>query len=1124
MQVLHDGQPITDFASRKAEALLAYLLLNPQPHPRDTLADLLWDDRTQKQALGNLRVLLSNLRKLLPDLLLIERQTVQRNPDYPLFLDTTELRTTLALLDEGPMGEETAVSLQAALEKYRGPLLAGLFLRDARRFEEWLLVVRERWQQLALRGLHQLALHQFSYGDLPAAERTAHQLVELDPLRERSQQLLLRVLARQGHGNAALQQYQQFAQLLNAELGVPPAPETERLYQRIRQARTNPVRPLPPERSALLGRQAELAAVQQRLDDSPTRLVTLLGIGGIGKTRLALTIAHLRQQDYLNGVCFVSLAAATTRDELETAVAQALGLNLAGSNTQLLDFLREREMLLVLDNVEQMVDAVVGWIRLLLTQAPDVQLLVTSRERLLLREEWVLPLDGLPLEGANNAALALLRQRVAQFAPDLPDDGTTLAALRDICQLVDGVPLALELAASALAYHSPAHVAAELKQNFDFLRSKLRDLPERHRSIRVVFAHSWSLLTPAERESFSRLSVFWGGFSLAAATAVAQANRLVLESLLAKSLVQRQPDGRFALHDLLRQFAVEKLAGDGAVETAVLQAHATYFANYLQTHLAEMGAATESALQAITREFENIQAAWRRLVERREETAVLQMLGGFLAYFYIRGLFHPGLAVLTQAAEAFVDGSPRLRAEIRVRQALFLGEIGQYEAAILAADEAVGWVNDGETAVHAIANLCRGYAHWSQGNYDSAKPELEQAIEQAQLADLGWIAAQSLNTLGNVLLDQGDLAAAQAAHREALAQAAAIGHQRLEASARINLGNDFWHAGEFIPAHEQFEQALTICQSVGIRQIESLAHLNIGLVDSELGDYASSVSHIEQALAISREVGDRRGEGNAVLNLLVVFMEQCRYGDAAELLPDALAVCRAVGDQQGEAMALDLSAHIHLLAGEFDQAASVLAETWQLCERIGDGWGLLETRLSQARLYWHLGDFVESVRLAGDGVVRARAFADQANEAKGLSLVGHGRLAQERYQDALPAYESAIAIWQALGQAHLTLESKAGRLLCLLRLQRPLPRQDLDSLVEQLLHSPLHGLSEPGRPLYMGYRLLRELEDERAALIGERGRAFLRETAVQFPHFRQQAGYRHQISFHHALLTKQDND
>ena len=1120
MQVLHNGQPMTDFVSRKAEALLAYLLLNPQPHPRETLADLLWDDRTQKQALGNLRVLLSNLRKLLPGVLLISRQSVQRNPDYPLVLDTAVLQAVLALLDVEPMGVETAVSLQSALQKYRGPLLAGLFLRDARRFEEWLLVVRERWQQQAMRGLHQLALHQFSHGDLAAAAQTAHQLVALDPLRERSQQLLLRVLARQGHSNAALQQYQQFAKLLEAELGVPPAPETERLYQRIRQARLNPSRPLPPEGGPLLGRQAELAAIQQRLDDPTTRLVTLQAIGGMGKTRLALAIAHLRQRDYLNGVCFVPLATATIGEELDTAVAQAVGLELVGSKTQLLDFLREREMLLVLDNVEQMVDVVVSWIRPLLAQAPDVQFLITSRERLQLREEWVLPLSGLSLAAADLSALDFLRRRATQFAPDLPEDTATVATLHHICQLVNGVPLALELAAAALAYHSPAHVAAELAQNIDFLRTQLRDLPERHRSMRAVFAHSWSLLTLVEQRGFAQLSVFQGSFDLAAAMAVSQVDRFVLESLLAKSLIQRHADGRYTLHELLRQFAAEKLAADETLEAAVQQAHTVYFSTYLHTHLAEMGAATDDALTAVSEEFENIQAAWRRLVNLGEETAVLQMLGGFSAYFYIRGLFHPGLAALTLAAEAFVAGSSRLRAEIRVRHALFLTEIGAYEAAILAADEAMGIDRGGGTAVHAIANLCRGYAHWSQGNYEAAKLELEQANEQAETADLGWVAAQSLNTLGNVLLDQGETAAAQVAHRQALAQAAAIGHQRLEASTRINLGNDYWHAGEFAQAHEQFEQALHICQAAGIRQVESLAHLNIGLVDSELGAHDSSVAHIERALAISREVGDRRGEGNALLNLLVVFMELNRFGNVADLLPDALATCRAVGDQQGAAMALDLSAHIHMLTGEFAQAEAVLAETWQLSDRIGDGWGLMETRLSQARLQWHLGDFAECVRLAEDGLARAREMSDQASEAKALCVLGNGRLAQESYEKAKEAYEQATVIWEESGQTHLTLASEAGRLLCLWRLKRPLPDQAIDNLIQQLLNGSLHGLLDPGRLFSTTHLLLTELEDERVAVVQARGKQFLMETAVQFPHPSQQDGYLHNISFHHALLQE----
>ncbi|MCB8979288.1 MAG: tetratricopeptide repeat protein [Ardenticatenaceae bacterium] len=1121
MQVLHNGQPITDFASRKAEALLAYLLLNPQPHPREMLADLLWDDRTQKQALGNLRVLLSNLRQLLPDLLLIERQTVQRNPDCPLLLDTAELQAALVLLDDQGMGVATAVPLQSALQKYRGPLLAGLFLRDARRFEEWLLVARERWQQQVLHGLHQITLHQFSFGDLPAAEKTAHKLVELDPLRERSQQLLLRVLARQGHSNAALQQYQQFADLLVAELGVPPAPETERLYQRIRQARTHPPRSLPPEGGSLLGRQTELSAIQQRLDDPATRLVTLLGLGGMGKTRLALAVVHLRLRDYFNGVCFVPLAAATSRDELETAVAQALGLELRATDGQLLDFLREREMLLVLDNVEQMIEVVVVWLRPLLTQAPDVQFLITSRERLQLREEWVLPLSGLPLD-ETNAALALLQQRAAQFAPDVPDDDVTLAALRHICQLVDGVPLALELAAAALAYHSPAHVAAELQQNLDFLRTHLRDLPERHRSMRAVFAHSWSLLSPAEQWVFAQLAVFHGGFSLAAATAVTKADRFMLESLLAKSLIQRQGDGRYTLHELLHQFAAEKLAENGEFETAVQQAHATYFANYLHTRLPEMGAATDAGLQAIAQEFENVQAAWRYWVRLGEETAVSQMLGGLTAYFYIRGLFHPGLTGLAQAAEAFAAGSPQLQAEIRVRQALFLTETGAYEAAILAADEAI--VLSAAETVTAIANLCRGYAHWSQGNYEAAKPELEQAIAQAKTAELGWVAAQSLNTLGNVLLDQGETVAAQALHQQALTQAAKIGHRRLEASTRINLGNDFWHAGEFALAHEQFEQARHICQAAGILQIESLAHLNIGLVDSELGNYASSVAHIEQALAISREVGDRRGEGNALLNLLVVFMELNRVGEVADLLPDALAVCRAVGDQQGETMALDLSAHIHLLTGAFAEAEAILVETWQLCERIGDGWGMMETRLSQARLQWHLGNFAENVRLAEDALARARELADLASEAKAFCAVGNGRLAQESYEEAIEAYEQAIATWQELDQGHLTLESVAGWLLCLVRLKRPLPPNDLDQLINYLLQKPPHGLVEPGRVFYTTYLLLTELEDARAEVVRQRGEMFVQETAVQFPTYRQQEGYLHQISFHHVLLNKSDTD
>jgi tetratricopeptide (TPR) repeat protein len=279
------------------------------------------------------------------------------------------------------------------------------------------------------------------------------------------------------------------------------------------------------------------------------------------------------------------------------------------------------------------------------------------------------------------------------------------------------------------------------------------------------------------------------------------------------------------------------------------------------------------------------------------------------------------------------------------------------------------------------------------------------------------------------------------------------------------------------------------------------------------------MTHIEQALAISREVGDRRGEGNALLNLLVIYMEQYRYGDVVELLPDALGVCRDVGDQQGEAMAMDIEAHIHLLTGAFAEAERVLLETWQLCERIGDSWGLMETCLSRAQLYWHLGDFAQTAACAEDGLARARALSDQANEAKGLNILGHGRFAQDNYADALTAYEAATALWQALDQPHLTLESEMGRLLCWHRWQRPLPQDVLDRCVSQLLEQPLYGLSEPGWVLYAGYRLLIERRDARAERVRERGVSFLGETAVQFPQPHQQENYRHKIRHHQALLT-----
>ena len=1154
LQVQWHGRFVTDFVSRKAEALLVYVVLHPRPHAREILADLLWDDRTQKQALGNLRVLLSNVRKLFPDLLHIDRQTVRLHRETAVSSDAHQLQTALKALDEQLLTSETptlslaevAVSLATALAAYRAPFLQGFYMRDARRFEAWLLIERERWQRLALRGFEQLALYYASQEMLDDGVAAAQRLVQLDPLREQSQQLQMRLLARQGHSHAALQAYDKFANLLSAELDVPPEPETTRLAQRIRQAKTASPYHLPQPVSPLVGRQADLHTIQQRLDDPAVRLLTIVGIGGIGKTRLALAAAQQRRHDYLNGVCFVSLDTETPAD-VWLLLAAALNLPLEGKASaadQIMNFLSQREMLLILDNVEPIINKVAAIIQMILAHAPDIQLLLTSRERVRLRQEWVLPLAGLSVpdraeeRGETTATAAklsasviLLQQRAAQFAPNLTPSPAVMAALVQISRLVAGVPLALELAAATFASHTPEQVAAELQQDIDFLRSQLRDLPDRHRSMRAVFAHSWRLLSDAEQTAFRGLSLFRGHFSQEAAEAVTGCTRSTLAGLVAKSLLIRVDNadtelsrsastelsrsGRYTLHSLLRQFAAEKLAATPAHQQAIIANHTRFFVNYLSQQQQNFKAGTMSqALDALATEIENLRLVWRRLVAAGEVATLQQMVAAYTTYFYTRSLFQPGLTELTYAIDHLSADDPSMvgvRAEIQARQALFLGEIGAYDACVQAAIAALALAatdtTDDHTApaarrsmgVIALAELCCGYARWSQGDYATAQTHLQTAVATANFPDLNWIKAQSLNTLGNVMLDRGDIPAAHTYYAQALTITEPTGQQRIQASIHINTGNAHWHSGDFHAARQQFQQALALADRVGIRQIKSLALLNSGLVETEIGDHPEGIAHMQQALQLSRDVGDRRGEGNVLVNLIAAFMEAHRLREAGDLLPDALAVCREVGDKQGEAIALALAADWHLAVGDLDRAEALLAEVAQLCTAIDDTWGLMEMQLSQAQLLSQRGLLAEAEVAIRDGVAQTQTLQDQANEAKAYTLLGSILMQQEKYKEGVVAYETAVSLRRQLGQPHLLIEARAGQFYCQQAVGDPINKNELEQLTDTLLVSSLHGILLPSQLFHTVWQLLLVQENPRAAAVQQHGANFLQQLADQLP-------------------------
>jgi DNA-binding SARP family transcriptional activator len=589
LQITHDGAPVTSFVSVKAPALLCYLAVTGRPQFRLVLAGLLWGDLPEEDACANLRKVLSNLRDLVGDHLIITPHTAafDRQSAYWLDVEAFLERVEKGLAKSG--NEEAdrpdaADSLRAfepsgfsylleAADLYRGDFLDGFYVRHAPLFEEWVLGQREGLRRLAGMVLKRLADHYAGREELERAIEYTDRLLKLEPWQEEAHRQMMSLLARKGERSAALAQYEICRRLLRAELHVEPTMETTALYRRIQAMGAARPHNLPAPVTSFVGRKEELALIAERLADPHCRLLSILGPGGVGKTRLALEAAAAardRSDDgFLDGVFFIPLSAVHSLPTLAAAIAAALGFALpagADSPTELLRRLRDRYLLLVLDGFEHlMVEA--SFLAVILQHAPGVKIMVTSRHRLNLAGEWSLELDGLPhaplgqREGLESySSLQLFLQRARQARPDFAPSAPDLQAIAFICQLVEGLPLAIELAAALTRFMSCAEIAQAVESSLDALAVFERDLPARHRSIRAAFEHSWRLLTSAEQQALRRLAALPTEFTAELAEQAADVSRPLLIALADKSLLRRGATGNYSLHDLLRRFIAEKQA------------------------------------------------------------------------------------------------------------------------------------------------------------------------------------------------------------------------------------------------------------------------------------------------------------------------------------------------------------------------------------------------------------------------------------------------------------------------------------------------------------------------------------------------------------------------------------
>ncbi|MFQ5854542.1 MAG: tetratricopeptide repeat protein [Anaerolineae bacterium] len=997
-----DGEPVTEFRSDKVRALLAYLAMEADgPHRRDALAGLFWPDVPDRTARKNLRLTLHRLRDALDDLetesayFRVTRETIQVRP-AAIWVDAVAFADLIAgsrSHDHRRMETCAACSerLAEAAALYRGDFLQGFFLDDCLAFSEWALLKREEFHRQVLPVLYHLAEHHRRRGELDQARIYASRQLELEPWREEAHRQLMDILARSGECSAALAQYETCRRVLAEELDVEPEQETERLYERIQMMRAGPRRNLPPQATPFVGREKELARIAEMLADPDCRLLTIVGPGGIGKTRLAiqaaLAVVDKQARMFLHGVGFVPLAGVEATEFLVPTIANALGFSFSGPaepGQQLINYLRQKEILLVLDNFEQLHDGT-AFLLELLEGAPEVKLLVTSRQRLNLHWEWLLPLEGLPYpegdaatvrrgDGEAYDAVRLFLTCARRVQPGFEPAGETERAVIRVCQTVEGMPLAVELAAAWVGMLPVAGIATEITRNLDFSAIAMRHLPARHRSLRAVFDHTWSRLTEEERMVFVQLSVFRGGFTREAALAVISNQSTVsseqsavnskqfssldtdhcslftaycslitdhwLASLVDKSLLRFVPGGRYEMHELLRQYAAEKLAAVSDVQAAARDRHCTYYAAFLQRREAELvRAGTAETLAAIKVEIANVHAAWRWAVTQAKIGEIERSLNGLSHFYLLAGPFQKGEMLIEMAVDrvrGLVDKADRLEpneqivlSRLLTEQARLLNGRGMYDQAITAARTAI------DTATRLRAGAARtsqavgleaagflqwGRALWRQGDYDAARPQLERALALARAASLRQVEADSLHNLGVVSFNQGDHWGAKAYYEQVRRSYREIGDRRSEGMVLGNLGLLFNRQGDYSRAATCYRQALRVFQEIGDRQCEGLTLSNLGLLAHRQGDDIAARDFSQQALHIAQDLGDRHLQGYALTHLGHALDALGHLAEATEAYRKALDI-RRESDEHNRAMeSLAGLARVSLAWGDLDQA------------------------------------------------------------------------------------------------------------------------------------------------------------------------------------------------------------
>lgn len=919
--VTQDGQPVTKFRSAKSRALLAYLATQPdQDHLRTKLATLLWGELPEKAAKTNLRIELSSLKKLLGahSALEITRNLVRIHRQHVTVdvVDFTEAITAFLMLPAESQGKHSH-RLDGVIDVYQGEFLAGFHVNDSYEFDDWRVAIQEQCHQRMMLALNAQQRHLAEHGHWPELAISAQRQLTIIPWTESAHRNLMQALAAQGHGQAALERYGECCRILQEELGVDPSRATREMAARLRD------RPAykPPSRhnlarqfKKLIGRETEIEHLRGLIQDE--RLVTLFGMGGVGKSRLAQAVAQNVLHDFADGVWFVPLAnidpGETAPDQIALAIASALGFHFTAIDSpiaELTAYLADKHTLLILDNWEHVLASAEAILYPLLHDT-DIHILATSRIRLLIDGETPMQLSGLP----PNQAFTLFIDRAQRIAPTITvdeHDAQFRADVFAICAQVDGLPLGIELAASWMEHFSVTEIGLSLAE-IEVEPEQADELVSRHHSLSSVLEYSWRLLSQELQVILFRCSIFRGGFDRTAAATVADSGLSELSALIGHSLVQRIAAGRYDLHPLVQKFAADKLTSNP--EATLQHRHALH---YLTTLIATERAARATQLLG---DFENIRGAWQQAVNADDAELVARAAPYFGEYIAQFGLMSDGHQLFFEVVDHFAPDPEQheLVAQLLTQQAIFARAISGMTAASTLQHRLLSLTDDVQLQVKTHIELANRYAEEGKWDQTDAHFDKAEALAQSSSDPCLYIHAVKSRIRVNALQFRGDFAAGITRLEELLAL---LDSKRDDPNQRCSDAEDLRieliysismvavRYGDYGLAIRCSQQILDWADEVGHQQQKVWFLLDIALSEQFAGMYDRAIAHNEEALTLADAIGAADDVALLQANLCLTMRQSGELEQGLIYGQNAVEGLRALGHARMEGQARNRVGH-----------------------------------------------------------------------------------------------------------------------------------------------------------------------------------------------------------------------